>query len=115
MKIATIVAQVLVGLEFVVFGLNPFLHFLPATLPPGLGGQFLSILFESKYVLFVAAVQVISAAALSVNHSMPRALTPPGAGLVRSLSLRRPSVLLGLHRGGGKEVPAGVPLLIYHM
>jgi putative oxidoreductase len=75
MKIATLIAQVLVGLEFVVFGLNPFLHFLPATLPPGLGGQFLSILFESKYVLFVGAVQVIGGALLIINRYVPLALT----------------------------------------
>src|SRR2546430_14188125 len=75
MKIATIIAQVLVGMEFVVFGLNPFLHFLPATLPPGLGGQFLSILFESKYVLFVGAVQVIGGALLMINRYVSLGLT----------------------------------------
>jgi hypothetical protein len=75
MKVATIIAQVLMGLEFIVFGSNPFLHFLPATLPPGLGGQFLSILFESKYVLFVGAVQVIGGVLLLVNRYVPLALT----------------------------------------
>ena len=45
MKIATIIAQVLVGLVFVVFGSNAFLHFLPAVLPPGVGipGNFVYI------------------------------------------------------------------------
>jgi len=72
MKIATIIAQVLMGIEFVVFGSNAFLHFLPATLPPGLGGQFLSILLESKYVLFVGAVQVIGGLLLLVNRAGAR-------------------------------------------
>ena len=85
MKIATIVAQVLLGLEFVVFGSNPFLHFLPATLPPGLGGQFLSILFESKYVLFVGAVQVIGGALLIVNRYVPLALALLGPVLFNIL------------------------------
>jgi len=85
MKIATIVAQVLLGIEFVVFGSNPFLHFLPATLPPGLGGQFLSILFESKYVLFVGAVQVIGGALLIVNRYVPLALALLGPVLFNIL------------------------------
>jgi len=85
MKIATIVAQVLLVIEFVVFGSNPFLHFLPATLPPGLGGQFLSILFESKYVLFVGAVQVIGGALLIVNRYVPLALALLGPVLFNIL------------------------------
>src|SRR5215470_13649940 len=68
MKVATIIAQVLVGLTFVVLGSNPFLHFIPAVLTQDLGGQFLSILFQSKYVLFVGAVQVIGGALLLVNR-----------------------------------------------
>jgi len=85
MKIATIIAQVLMGIEFVVFGSNAFLHFLPATLPPGLGGQFLSILLESKYVLFVGAVQVIGGLLLLVNRYVPLALALLGPVLFNIL------------------------------
>ena len=75
MKVATIIAQVLLGLVFVVFGSNPFLHFLPAVLPQDLGGQFLSILFQSKYVLFVGGVQVVGGALVLVNRFVPLGLT----------------------------------------
>ncbi len=74
MKIATIIAQVLVGFVFVFFGSNAFLHFLNAPLPPGLGGQFLTILFESKYVYFVSAVQVVGGLLLLINRYVPLGL-----------------------------------------
>ena len=74
MKIATIIAQVLVGFVFVFFGSNAFLHFLPAVLPPGLGGQFLTILFESKYVYFISGVQVLGGLLVLINRYVPLGL-----------------------------------------
>jgi len=42
MKIATAIARVLLGLIFVMFGSNAFLHFLPMPpLPQGLAGLYL--------------------------------------------------------------------------
>ena len=38
MKIAIIIARILLGLVFLFFGLNGFLHFLPAQLPSGTRG-----------------------------------------------------------------------------
>lgn len=35
MKIATLIARILLGLIFVVFGLNGFLHFIPMPPPTG--------------------------------------------------------------------------------
>ena len=52
MKIAVIIARVLMGLIFVFFGLNGFLQFLKAPMPTGLAGEFLTVLFQSHYVLF---------------------------------------------------------------
>ena len=75
MKIVLLIARILMGLMFFVFGLNPFLHFIKAPLPPGLAGQFLSVLFESHFVLFVGAVQVIGGALLLINRYVPLALT----------------------------------------
>jgi len=85
MKVATLIARILVGLVFFVFGLNPFLHFLPAVLPADLGGQFLSLLFQSHYVLFVAGVQVVGGALLLVNRYVPLALALLGRVLVNIL------------------------------
>lgn len=75
MKIVTIIAQVLVGLVFVVFGSNAFLHFIPAVLPPGQAGEFLGILFSSKWVLFVGGVQVLGGALVLSNRYVSLGLT----------------------------------------
>ena len=40
MKIAALVARILLGLLFLVFGLNGFLHFIPMAPPAGLAGQY---------------------------------------------------------------------------
>lgn len=82
MKIAVIVAQVLMGLIFVFFGLNGFLQFLKAPLPSGLAGQFLMALFQSHYVWFVCAVQIVGGALLLVNRYVPLALTLLGPVIV---------------------------------
>jgi hypothetical protein len=47
MKIVTIIARILLGLMFFVFGLNPFLKFLPVPQLEGVWGQFLGALFVS--------------------------------------------------------------------
>jgi len=47
MKIVLLVARILLGLTFFVFGLNGFLGFIPT--PPlhaGLAGQFVTVLFK---------------------------------------------------------------------
>ena len=74
MKIVSIIARLLLGLMFFVFGLNGFLNFMHAPLPPGLAGTFLSTLVASHFVYFVAVVQVIAGALLLVNRFVPLAL-----------------------------------------
>lgn len=84
-KIVVLIAQILMGLVFVVFGLNGFLHFIPAQLPQGLAGQFLVALIQSHYVLAVSAVQVVGGALLLVNRFVPLALALLGPILVNIL------------------------------
>jgi putative oxidoreductase len=74
MKIAALIARILLGAVFVVFGLNGFLNFIPATLPSGLAGQFLTVLLQSHYVLFVSAFQVAGGVLLLVNRYVPLGL-----------------------------------------
>ena len=74
MKIVAILARILLGLMFFVFGLNGFLNFMHAPLPPGLAGTFLGTLVASHFVWFVAGVQVICGALLLVNRFVPLAL-----------------------------------------
>lgn len=86
MKIATIVAQVLVGLAFVVFGANGILNFLHAPpLPPGPGADFSKILMDSHYGAVVGAVQLIGGLLLLVNRYVPLGLTLLGPVIVNIL------------------------------
>lgn len=74
MKIVAIIARILLGLMFFVFGLNGFLNFMHAPLPGGLAGTFARALVASHFIWFVAAVQVIAGALLLVNRFVPLAL-----------------------------------------
>jgi putative oxidoreductase len=84
-EIATLIARILLGLMFLVFGLNLFLNFLPAVFPSGLAGQFLTVLIQSHYVLFIGAIQVASGVLLLVNRYVPLALTMLGPVIVNIL------------------------------
>ena len=87
MKIATLIARILVGLVFTFFGLNGFLNFLPQPpLPSGPAGQFLGALFVSHYVYLVAGVQVISGVLLLINRYVPLAIVLLGPMLVNILA-----------------------------
>jgi len=60
MKVTTIIARILLGLVFVVFGSNAFLHFIPMPPPPaGLAGDFMKSLFMSQYFYVVAVTQIL--------------------------------------------------------
>jgi len=85
MKIAALIARILLGLLFLVFGLNGFLHFIPMAPPTGLAGQYMGALFISHYLTFVFAVQVIGGAMLLANRFIPLALILLGPILVNIL------------------------------
>jgi putative oxidoreductase len=74
MKIVAIIARILLGLIFLVFGLNGFLNFIHGPMPGGLAGTFMGAFVASHFVYFVAIVQVISGALLLVNRFVPLAL-----------------------------------------
>jgi uncharacterized membrane protein YphA (DoxX/SURF4 family) len=74
MKIIAIIARILLGLMFLVFGLNGFLNFMHAPLPPGLAGTFLTALVASHFLYFVSSVQVIAGILLLINQFVPLAL-----------------------------------------
>src|SRR5881398_2387576 len=60
MKILTLIARILLGLIFVFFGSNAFLHFLPMPpLPQGLAGLYLKAFLESGYVYVIAGLLLL--------------------------------------------------------
>lgn len=83
MKIAALIARLLLGLVFFIFGLNGFLQFIPAPpLPPGTMGQFVGALVASHFIFVVAAVQVAGGALLLVNRYVPLAMVLLGPVIV---------------------------------
>jgi len=82
MKIVALISRILIGLVFVVFGLNGFLHFMNGPLPSGLAGQFLGALIQSHFDLVVSAVQLAGGALLLVNRYVPLGLVLLGPVIV---------------------------------
>src|SRR5882724_749559 len=74
MKIVILIARLLLGLIFVVLGLNGFLNFLSmGPMPTGLAGQFVGALVLSHYFWVLAALQSAGGALLLVNRFVPLA------------------------------------------
>lgn len=86
MKIAALIARILLGLAFFVFGLNGFLHFIPnGPMPTGTAGQFINALIQSHYMFIVSGLQVAGGVLLLINRYVPLALTLLGPVIVNIL------------------------------
>ena len=100
MKIAILVARILLGLMFFVFGLNGILHFLHMPPPTGDAGTFLGIMAAHNYLAVVALLQVIGGLLLLVGRYVPLGLTilaPIVVNILLFHFLLEPSgVILGL-------------------
>jgi len=76
MKIATVIARILLGLIFIFFGSNAFLHFLPMPpLPGGTAGLYLKAFFDSGYVYVIGGMQLLSGLLLLIGKFVPLGLT----------------------------------------
>ena len=96
MKITSVIARYLLGFIFLVFGLNGFLHFIPAQMPTGTAGQFVGALFVSNYLVVVFLLQIVSAILLLINRYVPLALTLLGPIIVNILLFHTLMALSGL-------------------
>jgi len=86
MKIATLIARLLLGLIFVVFGSNAFLHFIPMPpIPQNLAGDFVKVFFASGYVYVIGGLQVFGGLLLLIGRFVPLGLTILGAIIVNIL------------------------------
>ena len=86
MKIVVIIARVMLGLMFFVFGLNAFLKFIPAPPLEGVWGQFLGALFVSHYVWVIGATQVVSGALFLIGRYLPLAIALAGPVIVNIIT-----------------------------
>ena len=100
MKIASLIARVLLGLIFLVFGLNGFLHFIPMPPPTGVAGQFFGSIFASHYWMVIFGVQTIGGLLLLLNRFVPLALVILGP------------VIVNIFFFHAFMAPAGLPLAI---
>jgi len=76
MKITATIARLLLGIIFLVFGLNLFLHFIPlGPTPTGPLGQFFGALFVTHYIHVIAVFQIVPAILLLLNRYVPLGLT----------------------------------------
>jgi putative oxidoreductase len=86
MKYVFVIARVLLGLVFTVFGLNGFLHLIPNPPLAGLAGQFMGALFGSHYYVIAFGTELIGGVLLLSNRYVPLALTLLGPVIVNILS-----------------------------
>ncbi len=100
MKIAATISRYLLGLVFLTFGLNGFLHFIPMPPPAGIAGQFVGALFASRLYMVIFALQILPAVLLLVNRYVPLALTILAAVIFNILSFH---IFMA---------PAGLPLAV---
>jgi putative oxidoreductase len=83
MKILTIIARILLGLVFTVFGLNAFLHFMgPMPEMTGYPAQFIGSMAATGYLQTVAGFQIAGGLLLLIGRFVPLGLTVLGPVIV---------------------------------
>ena len=82
MKIATLIARLLLGLMFFVFGLNMFFNFIPAQPPPGDAGIMAGLMMAHGWFKFLGVLYVIAGALLLIGRYVGIALTILGPIIV---------------------------------
>jgi putative oxidoreductase len=100
MKIVSLISRILLGLIFLVFGANGFLHFIPMPPPTGVAGQYMGALFVSKFLVVVFLLELVPAILLLVNRYVPLALTLLGP------------VIVNIFLFHAFMAPAGLPLAL---
>jgi uncharacterized membrane protein YphA (DoxX/SURF4 family) len=87
MKIVALICRILLGLLFVVFGSNAFLHFYAIPMPPAGSppAQFMGVMAGSGWLKFQAALQVLGGLLVLFGGTVPLGLVILGPILVNIL------------------------------
>jgi hypothetical protein len=107
MKRLPLILKILLGLVYVVFGLNYFLHFIPVPPMSGLSAQVMGVLAGSGWMTIVKVLEIALGAMLLANFYAPLALVllaPITVNIVVFHALIHPEGL-----------PMGIVLLIIHV
>jgi uncharacterized membrane protein YphA (DoxX/SURF4 family) len=75
MKVLVLVARILMGLAFVVFGFNKIVTFLPMPMPTGEAGAMMLLMYTHKWLTFYGLVETASGLMLLSGRFVPLALT----------------------------------------
>jgi putative oxidoreductase len=75
MKIAALICRILLGLVFVVFGLNKLYVFMPATMPPGDAGTWSLLMVHHHWLAIVGIFETVGGLLLLSGRFVPLGLT----------------------------------------
>ncbi len=82
MKLAVLIARVLLGLVFTVFGLNIYLQFIPAPPMPGDAGALTGLMFHHGWFTFMGILYIVAGILLIIGRFVPLALVLLGPIIV---------------------------------
>ncbi len=85
MKYVVTGARTILGLMFLVFGLNGFLQFLPMPAPAGVAAEYFTVLAKTNYLVPVFLLQAIGGVLLLANRFVPLGLVLLGPVIVNIL------------------------------
>ena len=75
MKIVVLIARILLGLVFVVFGLDKLLHFIPVQpLPPGIIGEYMHAMMSTHYMVIIGVFEVVGGLLMLIGRFIPLGL-----------------------------------------
>jgi uncharacterized membrane protein YphA (DoxX/SURF4 family) len=75
MKVAVLIARILMGLVFVVFGFNKVVTFLPMPMPTGEAGALMLMWYTHKWLMFYGLIETAAGLMLLTGRFVPLALT----------------------------------------
>lgn len=86
MKCIVAISRILLGLVFIVFGLNGFLNWIPTPPLSGVAAQFMGAIFSSRFYTVVFLSQIIGGLLLLANRYVPLGLLILGPVIVNIIS-----------------------------
>lgn len=108
MKVAVLIARILLGLIFAFFGSNVLFQFLPTPpMPPGFLKDFMAVMSGTHYLWVIGFFQLVPGILLLVNRYVPLALTILAAEIVNILTTH----ILVMHGAGLVPLPILVVIL----
>jgi putative oxidoreductase len=75
MKIAALICRILLGLVFLVFGLNKLYMFIPATMPPGDAGTWSLLMVNHHWMTVIGIFESVGGLLLLFGRYVPLGLT----------------------------------------